>query len=316
MPGAIAVGATNAPPGTIRSNGGYWIDRLPEKPGVTSPQAVFTVVAPGAFNALGIPLRSGRDFDDSDGYDAPFTAIINEALAKKSFDGQDPIGRIILCGMDSPNPMKIVGVVGDVRQSGPGGPASPQIYMPYRQHPFFATSMNILVRTANDTPGLADVMRRKARERSTDMLVSFTTMQDALSQNVAAPRFRTLLLGVFAGLAVCLAMAGVYGVMSYSVGQRMNEIGLRVALGADAGNVLWLVLRQALVLAGIGAAVGLAGSVAASRLLESMLFNIKKTDPLTYVAVAILLALVAVAASYIPARRAMKVDPVVALRQE
>jgi ABC-type antimicrobial peptide transport system permease subunit len=141
-------------------------------------------------------------------------------------------------------------------------------------------------------------------------------MEASLAQNVAAPRFRTLLFLVFAGLAVCLAMAGVYGVMAYVVGQRLNEIGLRMALGATPGDVLGMVLKQGLALAGAGVVLGLAGAVAATRLLTSFLFEVKPGDPVTYVSVAVLLALVAMAASYLPARRATKIDPLAALRQE
>ncbi|HYL77853.1 MAG TPA: ABC transporter permease [Bryobacteraceae bacterium] len=318
LPGVSAAGATAAPPGSIRSNGGYWIDHLPprEKLGLTSDQAVFTVVAPGTFQTLGIPLRIGRDFNAGDVYEAPFTAVINEELARKSFPGQDPIGRTILCGMDSPNPMTIVGVVGNVRQWGPATAPWPEIYMPFEQHPYFAVALHLLIRTPAEPTSLSEALRRKIRERSPEVPVKFTTMEASLANNVAAPRFRTLLLGIFAGLAVCLAMAGVYGVMAYVVSQRSSEIGLRMAMGAGSGDVLRLVLGQGLTLAGIGLLVGLAGSVAATRLLNSVLFEVKPTDPLTYVAVATVLAVVALAASYIPARRATRVDPLVALRQE
>jgi putative ABC transport system permease protein len=159
-------------------------------------------------------------------------------------------------------------------------------------------------------------MREKVNKLSADVPVKFTTVEASLSENVAAPRFRTLLLGIFAGLAVCLAMAGVYGVMSYVVGQRANEIGLRVALGASPSDVLRMVLRQSLTLTGVGIVLGLAGAAAVTQLLTSMLFNVKATDPLTYVAVVALLFAVALLASYVPARRAMRVDPMVALRYE
>ena len=318
LPGVSAAGATWSPPGHVGSWGGYWIDHLPAPEGLTvsAPQAVFSVVAPGTFATLGIPLKRGRDFNDSDIYDAPFTALINESLARRSFAGQDPIGRSIYCGLDSMKPMKIVGVVGDIRQDGPARAPRSEIYMPYQQHPGPATSLSVVVRTAAEPSALFETMRRKARATSPDVPVKFTTLETLLAENVAAPRFRTLLLGIFAGLAVCLAMAGVYGVMAYVVGQRSNEIGLRMALGASPGTVMRLVLRQGLALAGIGLAIGLAGAVAATRLLTKMLFEVKPGDPVTYAGVVVLLGAVAMAASYIPARRATKVDPLVALRQE
>src|SRR5262249_29203454 len=133
IPGVSGVGGAAAAPGRVRSNGGYWVDKLPERLTINSTQAVFSVVAPGTFQAMGIPLKSGHDFSSADVYDAPFVTVINEALAKKSFPGQDPIGHILYCGMDSPNPMKIVGVVGNVRQWGPATPPWPEIFMPYAQ---------------------------------------------------------------------------------------------------------------------------------------------------------------------------------------
>jgi putative ABC transport system permease protein len=316
LPGALNVGATMAAPPNTASNGGYWVDFLPKELNVSGPQAVFSVVAPGTFATLGIPLKNGRDFNDGDTYDAPFTAIINAALAKGAFPGQDPIGHSIYCGLDSMKPMKIVGVVGDIRQDGPARPPSPEIYMPYQQHPEPASDLSVLVRTPFDPNALAGAMRDKVTKLSADVPVKFTTIEASLTENVAAPRFRTLLLGIFAGLAVCLAMAGVYGVMSYVVGQRVNEIGLRVALGASPADVLRMVLRQSLVLTGIGIVVGLAGAAAVTQLLTSMLFGVKATDPMTYALVVAMLIAVALLASYVPARRAMRVDPMVALRYE
>ncbi|HLK64857.1 MAG TPA: ABC transporter permease [Bryobacteraceae bacterium] len=317
-PGVTAAGASRTPPGHVGSWGGYWIDHLParEAMGVSGPQAVFSVIAPGTFNTLGISLKRGRDFNDGDVYDAPFTAVINESLARASFAGQDPVGHVIYCGLDSMNGMKIVGVVADIRQYGPARPPQPEIYMPYQQHPRPAASMSVLVRTAANPAALFEAIRRQSRSTSADVPVKFTTLETLLADNVAAPRFRTLLLGIFAGLAVALAMAGVYGVMAYVVGQRANEIGLRMALGASPGKVMRLVLGQGLALAGIGLVIGLAGAVAATRLLTKMLYEVKPGDPLTYAGVVVLLALVTLVASYLPARRATKVDPLAALRQE
>jgi predicted permease len=318
VPGVLVSGATMAVPGTVRSNGGYWIDHLPplNELGVSAPQAVFSVIAPGTFATLGIPIKTGRDFDRSDIYDTQFTAIINESLARASFPGQDPIGRVIFCGLDAPNPMRIVAVVGDIRQYGPARPPRPEIFMPYQQHPFAGRALNILARTASDPTQLSETLRRKIRERAPDVPVRFTTMEASLAQNVAAPRFRTTLLGIFAALAVALAMAGVYGVMAYTVGQRSNEIGLRMALGATSVDIAAMVLKHGAVLAAIGVAAGLAGAAAATRLLTNLLFDVKPFDPLTYVAVAALMVVVAMGASYLPARRAAKLDPLAALRQE
>lgn len=316
LPGVTAVGGTRNPPGAAFSNGSYFIDRLPSQMSADGPQAVFSVVTPGTFAALGISLKRGRDFNESDGYDAPFTAVVNEALTRRSFPGQDPLGRMIYCGLDSIKPMKIVGVVGDIRQYGPAVEPSPEIIMPYEQHPRNAAALNVLVRTSGAGGALWGPIQRKVRARSAEVPVKFTSMDELLSENTAAPRFRMLLLGLFAVIAVCLAMAGVYGVMAYAVGQRAGEIGLRMALGARTSDVLRLVLRQGMALTGIGLAVGLIAAVAAARLVASMLFEVKAGDPATYIGVAALLGLVSLAASYIPARRAARVDPVSALRQE
>jgi putative ABC transport system permease protein len=316
FPGVHNAAATTMVPGYTSSNGIYFVDHLPTSFDITGPNAIFTVVTPAAFATMGIPLRAGRDFNDGDAYDAPFTAVINDALARRSFPNQDPIGRMIYCGLDSMNPMKIVGVVGNVRQQGPTSEPEAEIYMPYLQHPQPATNMRVIVRTDAEPGVITAAMREKMRVISPDVPAKFSTMEQALSENIAAPRFRTLLLGIFAGLAVCLALAGVYGVMSYVVGQRANEIGLRMALGASPGEILRLVLRQALMLACVGIVIGFAGAAAVTRLLTSILFGVKPTDPLTYAAVIGIVLAAAMLASYIPARRAMRVDPMVALRYE
>lgn len=319
LPGALHVGATGALPGHTMSDGSYWIDYLPKELNVSAPQAVFSMVAAGTFATLKIPLLEGRDFNDGDTYDAPLTAVINEKLAKEAFPGQDPIGHRMYCGfdLDSLKSMTIVGVIADIRQEGPAKPPNAEIIMPYQQHPSRAgETIDVLVRTAMDPMTLAEALRGQVRQLSPDVPVKFTTVEASLSEDAAAPRFRTLLLGVFAGLAVCLAMAGVYGVMSYVVGQRANELGLRMALGASPGDVLRLILRQALALAAAGIMVGLACAAAVTRLLQSMLFEVKATDLRTYVAVTAAMAAIALLASYIPARRAMRADPITALRYE
>jgi putative ABC transport system permease protein len=317
LPGVVAAGATMAPPGYVDSTGGYLIDQLPAQPDWTrTPSVVLSIVTPGTFAALGIPLKRGRDFSDGDTLDRPFVALVNEALVRKSFPNQNPLGRTIFCPFDSLKGMTIIGVVGDVRQRGPEREPMPECYMTYGQHAFNGTTLSVVVRTVGEPNALAGTVRRLAQERSPDVPMKFTNMEALLSENVAAPRFRTLLFAVFAGLAVCLAMAGVYGVMAYAVGQRSNEVGLRIALGATTGSVLRLVLRQGLALTGLGLALGLAAAASGSRLLTSLLFQVQPNDPVVYLAVAVLLGAVALVASYIPARRASKIDPLAAIRQE
>ena len=318
VPGVIAVGATRVPPGEVISDGGYWIDQAPKLEQITinGPQAAWSIVTPGAFAALGIPLKRGRDFDARDTLNAPSTAIINETLARRSFPGQDPIGHTIAIGFDlaSFRPMRIVGVVGDVRQRGPARNPDAEIYIPDEQHP--QTQLSIVARTALPPEKLETAFRRLARQIAPDVPVKFTTMQTQLSQSYAAPRFRTLLLSIFGALAVILAMAGIYAVMSFMVNRRAGEIGLRMALGAASSDVMAMVLSTGGRLAVAGLAFGLVGSLAATRLLSAMLFGITPRDPLTYAAVLVLTTVVAFAASYAPAHRAARIDPSMALRQE
>jgi predicted permease len=319
VPGVSAAGGTMASPGWVRSNGGYWVDRLPpqNERTVNAPQAVFSIITSGVFQTLGVPLKAGRDFSDADKFEAPYVAIVNEALARKAFPGKDPIGHVIWCGMDYPDkPMKIVGVVGDVRQHGPATAPWPEIYMAYLQHPGPASALELLVRTASDPMTMSESLRRKIREHSPEVPVEFTTLEATLADNVATPRFRTALLAIFGGVAMCLAMAGVYGVISYMVNQRANEIGVRMALGAGTTDVLRLIVKQGLILAGLGLAIGLVGAFAANRILSSMLFAVEPGDPITFLGVSALLAAVALAASLVPAMRAARMDPLAALRQE
>lgn len=318
LPGVSAVGATMGPPGDVESAGSYWIDHVPQPlTEVNGQDAVFSVITPGTFAALGIPLRRGRAFDDRDGPDAPFTVIINETLVRRVFSGEDPMGRILFAGFDSSKPMKIVGIVGDVRQWGPAKKPDAEIYMPYAQHVLGAGSnLNVVVRTSVEPEVLTNTLRRALHELSPDAPAKFKTMNASLYEEVTAPRFRTLLLAIFAGLSLCLAMAGIYGVTAYVVSQRSHEFGLRIALGATPGHMRHLVLKQGLALAAIGMMLGLAGSLAGTRVITSVLFEVSPADPTVYVCVSILLALVVLAASYFPAWRAARLDPLVVLRQE
>lgn len=318
IPGLGSVAATRGLPHDASSDGGYWIDSLPpiETLSVAAPQAVFSIVTPNYFGTVGIPLESGRDFAGGDTYDAPFVAVINEALAKQAFPKQNPIGHVIFCGMDSLKGMRIVGVVGNTRQFGPSTPPWPEIFMPYEQHPLPSTSLIVVARTPLEPRSLEEPLRRALRDISPEVPSRFNTLQSALSESVAAPRFRALLIGVFALLALVLAMAGIYGVMAYSVAERTREMGIRMALGARPGGVLRLVLGQGMRLVAAGLFLGLGAAFAATRLLTSLLFEVKPFDPATFVAACAALLAVALLANYVPARRATQVDPMVALRHE
>jgi len=259
-------------------------------------------------------LIAGRDFEDGDMADRPPVAIVNEAMVRKSLPGENPIGRQVYCLYDSSQPMTIVGVTGDVRNRGPAQDPMAECYIPYQQHVF--GPLNVMARTAGEPTALADTLRRLVRARSPNVAMKFTTMERDTSESVSTPRFRTSLFAIFAGLAMCLAMAGVYGVMAYAVSQRSNEIGLRMALGASKTSVLGLILRQGLFLALAGLALGMAAAFAGTRLLATMLFQVKPNDLFVYLGVTILLCVVTLAACYIPARRAASTDPITVLRQE
>jgi predicted permease len=313
LPGVLAAGATMTPPGHVGPTGHYSFDHLPERPDPSDPTAAINVVAPGTFAALGIPIKRGRDFNENDAADRPSVAIVNEAMIRKSLPGQDPIGRRVFC---SSQPLTVIGVVGDVLELGRTREPIPECYLSYGQQPYLGNTLSVVVRTAGNPTMLADALQRIAHQRSPDVPVAVITLESDTDEGLAAPRFRTLLFGIFAGLALCLAMAGVYGVIAYSVGQRTNEIGLRIALGASTSSVLRLILSQGLLLTAIGLGLGLAAAVIASRLLSTVLFQVKANDPLVYLAVAVVLAGVALAASYVPAWRASRIDPLVALRQD
>jgi predicted permease len=310
-------GNTGIPGGPPRSNGGYVLEGGPgfDKLGMSVPQADFLVTTPGYFRALQIPLRTGRDFSARDTYDGEFVAIVNETLVRRSFPGQDPLGRRLRCGLDSDRFMTIVGVVADTRAADPSQPPHAALYMPHWQHPNYGRAMSFVVRTQGEPMAAAEAVRRKIREVNSEIPVKFSTMDQRLAQTVASPRFRGILLGIFAGLAVLLAMAGVYGIMAYMVGQRTAEIGVRMALGAGRITILGMVLKTGAGLAAWGLVLGFAGARAANRLVESMLFGVKATDPFTFVIMAAAVGLIAILACAIPAWRATRIDPLEALRQ-
>jgi putative ABC transport system permease protein len=319
IPGVTSAGGVTSLPTAVRSNGGYWIQGGPgpEVLGMKSPQAVFNVTTPDYFKTLQVPIVRGRDFNDGDRLDAPFVAMINEQLAKDAFPNVDPIGRTIRAGLDSLEPMTIVGIARDVRTRGPARPVQAELFMPYEQHQGPATSLNIVVRTdAGDPLVLAATASRHIRSRNPDVPVRVETMEMTMANATATPRFRTVLLVVFAVVALLLAIAGVYGVMAYTVNQRVPEIGLRVALGASPVDVMRLVLQEGALLVMIGLAVGAALSFAGAQFISGLLFGVSARDPMVFVAVAALVTIAALAACLIPGRRALRIDPLLALRAE
>ena len=319
LPGVSAVGGSMGLPTRPRSNGGYVLEGGPgfDQLGIRSPQAIFNVITPDYFRAMRIPVRSGRDFGDGDRLDAPLVAIVNEALVRASFPTVDPIGQRIQCGLDNPGFMTIVGVVADVRTSGPSRPAQAEIYMPYEQHPTYGSALSLVARTdALDPMTLADTMRRRIQQRNQDVPVRVETMAQTVATAAATPRFRTFLLTAFAVVALLLAVAGVYGVMSYTVSQRVSEIGLRVALGASPGDVFRLVMMQAARVTLVGLVIGVVLALGLSELLRNQLFGVQPQDPFVLVSVIAGVSLAAMLASYIPSRRALRVDPMIALRSE
>ena len=319
LPGVSAVAGVTSLPTAVRSDGGYWIERGPgpEQTGVGAPQALLNVVTPGYFRTLRVPIRRGRDFSDGDRRDAPFVAIINESLARASFPDQNPIGRRIQCGLDTLEHMTIVGIVGDVRTAGPSVPPQPEIYMPYEQHPGPATALNLVARTETEDPlALVETIRRKISSLNADVPVRAATMEQTIGGSSEAARFRTFVLIVFAGVALLLAIAGVYGVMAYTVSQKVPELGLRIALGATPQNIMTMVILQGALLAAAGLALGILVALVSGRMIEELLFGVTSREPFILAAVTIGVAVATLLASYIPGRRAVRVDPVVALRAQ
>jgi putative ABC transport system permease protein len=316
-PGISSAAGVMSIPTQVRSTGLYGIDSGPGllQSGVNAPQAVLNVVTPDYFKTLRISVRQGRDIGDGDIAGAPMVAVINESLARTSFPGTDPLGRRIQCGLDTLEFMTIVGVVADVRTNGPAAAVQPEIYMPYQQHPAPATSLNIVVRAETGNPlSLVETIRAKIARLNPDVPVRGTTMAGTLESASETPRFRTFLLVVFAAIALVLAVAGVYGVMAYTVNQRVPELGVRVALGATPGNIMRLIVGQGARLAAVGLGVGIVLALLSGRFLEGILFGITATDPGIYFGVVLVVALATLAACYIPGRRAVRVDPMTALR--
>ena len=321
LPGVLSVGYTSFVPLTNGGGSlGFTIEGRPESPDGHNPDANFRSIS-GYIPTMKIRLLAGRIFDGRDRADGTDVAIVNETMAGRFWAGEDPIGkRFKIGGFRSTEAWKtIVGVVGDVRQMGLEVPARPEMYIPMEQFPSsgFFNPRDLVIRTAGAPLALAASVREQVWAVDPNQPISYVrSMEEILDGEVFERRTETLLLGGFSLLALIVASVGLYGVLSYAVSHMKKEIGIRMALGAEQGAVLGMVLRQGMTLAAIGCGVGLALAYVLGGVMSSMLFGVEATDPLTFVSVPLVLVSVALVASLIPARRATKIDPIVALRYE
>jgi len=280
-----------------------------------SPTADFVAISPNYFHVMQVPLMRGREFSDADSESAPKVCVISSSLAQQLFPNERALGQRIIIGYPADAAREIVGIVGDVKDSDLAARESAQVYVPFVQNPFWTA--DISVRTHGNPSSLSGALRAQIREIDSALPVAeVRPMAEVIGSSIAQPRFRTALLSLFGAAALLLAAIGIYGVLAYTVAQQTREIGIRMALGANPGRVLRLVLAGGLRLAGAGTVIGVLAARMLTQLLNSLLFGVSATDPLTFAAVAGLLLGVALLACYVPARRAMRVDPMVALRYE
>lgn len=318
LPGVRAAAVSNSlPPDSTEFSDDFSIEGRTSGPEEPAPIAYIVRVSPGYFSALGIPMQRGRYFNPADSASSVQVAIVNETLARKLFPQEDPIGKRINTG-DERQPFwwEIVGIARDSKYNGLADDTQPVVYQPLIQ----ARSYNVflVVKTeATDPLSLATAVRDEIRLLDGDLPVAQVgSLEQRFDKAVGQPRFRTTLIAIFGLLALVLAAVGIYGVISYSVSQRTHEMGVRLALGAQTGDLLKLVLKQGAVLSLVGVAIGLSASAALTQLLKSLLFDVSATDFPTFISISLLLTTVALLACYIPARRAAKVDPLVALRHD
>jgi len=319
LPGVRAAMVSELPLSGDSLDHNFLIDGRPPIAAGDEPSLETRSVLGDYFRTMQIPLRAGRDFGPQDFADqAPLVGIANEALADQYFPGEDPLGKRIRWARDPEvHWITIVGVVGDVKHFGLDLPELPGLYSPYPQAAPWKRWMTLVARTQSDPSGMTQAVKEQIwRVDSQLPLTKVQTMHEVAAASFAARRFNMLLLAIFAGLALVLAAVGIYGVMSYAVTQRTKEIGIRMALGAQASDVLKLIVRNGMTLTLIGTAAGLAGALALTRLMTSMLFGVTPTDVRTFATVSLVLIVVAFLACYLPARRATKVDPLLALRYE
>jgi putative ABC transport system permease protein len=278
------------------------------------PQALLHLVTPDYFKTMKIPVLKGRDFSDRDDLKSPLVAVINETFARRAFPNEDAIGKR-LTTPQTQGPVTIIGVVGDAKHYTATEPARPQLYAAHYQVPLIFSSL--VARTKGPALSIANDVRKAIWSVDKDQPVwSVISLEDTVNRTQGQPRFLALLLGIFSSIALLLAGVGIYGVTSYGVAQRTHEIGIRLALGASADRVLREVVARGVRLTLVGALLGLAGAVAAGRLATALLFGVKPTDPTALAAAVVILGAVSVAACYLPARRAARVDPMIALAEE
>jgi putative ABC transport system permease protein len=322
VPGVRSVGLTvSLPPDLLQVTDNFMVEGQVLPPGRSAPVGPVVMASDALFTTLGVPLIRGRMFDARDEAGRAPAVIVNEALAAKYFPGVDPVGRHLKIGgperpIAANNPwMEIVGVVGDIKYSGLQAAPEPTYYLPYRQNPW--NGQFVVVRTRSDPAALAAAAREAVAALDKDIPVArMRTMDEVMTASVAPPRFRTVLVTIFALVGLLLAAIGIYGVMAYAVAERTHELGVRIALGAERRDVVRLVLGEALVLAAAGVAAGLAGALATTRLIQSLLFGVTTTDTMTFAGIGALFFATAIVASWIPTRRALSVDPMIALRYE
>ena len=317
LPGAISASADVTPPFSgVGSATDFAIVGEPPLPPGESHGTDVRVIEPEYFRTMGIPLLSGREFNEREFAQQSNVVIINKTLADKFFAGKNPLGQKVVIDMKFKNlPDEIIGVVGDVHESALSSIPEPMSYWPFPEEPY--SVMTIVVSTAPPPMSLVPAIRQTLQQIDRDQpMAKISTMDQLVANSDARSRFTMLLLSIFAGLALALACIGIYGVMAFAVAQRTHEFGIRMALGAQQGEVLRLVLRQGAKLALAGVGIGLIAALALTRLMASLLIEVSPSDPATFASVALLLAAVALAACYIPARRATHTDPMVALRYE
>jgi putative ABC transport system permease protein len=315
LPGVVAAGVTQSLPIAGDYVLGFVIQGRPPFKRGEEPSTNYYAVSPGYFKAMGIPLLRGRLFNERDVRDATRVVVINESMAKRYFQDEDPIGKRIHVTQGPETFREIVGIVGDTKQYGLDTTAPLQTYEPHMQQAF--SGMTLVVKTVGEPTALSNAVRNEVWAIDKDQPVTnIRTMKQIVASSIGYQRFAMLLLGIFAAVAMILSAVGIYGVISYSVAQRTHEIGIRMALGASALDVLKLVVGQGMLLAGIGVAIGIGAALVGGRLMSTLLFGVSAHDPLIFAGVALLLSSVAVTASYLPARRATRVDPLIALRYE